>query len=211
MFLSYQAAALVQEEIRTGFFIHLTVPTIRQRTDPAKEASMQEWFREQMAMYTAYHRDPRNCATHFVGVPLIVFSLLVLMSLVGAGQAGPIPLTLATLFLAGLLILYFIAVPLVGFMAAAVHIPMLWVADAFAKGETSNAWVVIIACFVAGWIIQFIGHIFVGRRPALFDNLIQVFMAPGFFVAEALFAAGLLGSLKSDLQQRSIKYNATAT
>ena len=39
---------------------------------------MRNWFFEQMAMYSAYHRDGRNQATHHVGVPLIVFSLLIL-------------------------------------------------------------------------------------------------------------------------------------
>ena len=28
---------------------------------------------QQMAFYTAYHRDARNKATHFIGVPMIVF------------------------------------------------------------------------------------------------------------------------------------------
>ena len=62
---------------------------------------MKHWFREQMAMYTAYHRNPMNCATHFVGVPLIVFALLVAMSLIPLGQTGGIPISAATVFFAG--------------------------------------------------------------------------------------------------------------
>jgi uncharacterized membrane protein YGL010W len=167
---------------------------------------MKHWFREQMAMYTAYHRNPMNCATHFVGVPLIVFALLVAMSLVPLGQTGGIPISAATVFLLALLILYVVMSPLVGYAAALVHVPMLWFAEFCAQGESPVVWSIIAACFIGGWIIQFIGHVFEGRRPALFDNILQVFMAPGFLVAETLFAIGLLGELKNDLQDRSRKY-----
>ena len=33
-----------------------------------------------MAQYAAYHRDRRNIATHFVGIPLIVFAIGVLLA-----------------------------------------------------------------------------------------------------------------------------------
>ena len=33
-----------------------------------------------MAQYAAYHRDRRNIATHFVGIPIIVFSVGALLA-----------------------------------------------------------------------------------------------------------------------------------
>ncbi|NKB45724.1 MAG: DUF962 domain-containing protein [Alphaproteobacteria bacterium] len=170
---------------------------------------MRNWFREQMAMYTAYHRDLRNCATHFIGVPLIVFALLVAMSLVQIGLFGGIPITLAALFLSLLLLLYCLAVPAMGIVSVVVYLPLLWYAQAMSLGSTTFVWVVIGACFVGGWILQLIGHVFEGRKPALTGNLLQVFMAPGFLVAEALFACGVLGELRADLEARSRKYAQT--
>jgi uncharacterized membrane protein YGL010W len=38
-------------------------------------------FRRQLGSYASVHRDWRNKATHFVGIPVIVFSLLLLLSL----------------------------------------------------------------------------------------------------------------------------------
>src|ERR671913_2163285 len=38
-------------------------------------------FRSQLASYASVHRDWRNKATHFVGIPLIVFSLLLILAL----------------------------------------------------------------------------------------------------------------------------------
>lgn len=168
---------------------------------------MHTWFREQMAMYTAYHRDIRNCATHFVGVPLIVFAILVALSLVQFGAVVGFPVTLATVFLFLLLAMYLIIVPIMGIVATVVHIPMLWYAQSIAMQPQSSVWTIVSVCFIGGWIIQFIGHVFEGRRPALTDNILQVFMAPGFLVAEGLFACGLLPDLQADLEERSGKYN----
>ena len=30
---------------------------------------------DQLANYAAYHRDPRNIASHFIGIPLIVVAV----------------------------------------------------------------------------------------------------------------------------------------
>ena len=38
-------------------------------------------FRRQLGVYAAVHRDRRNKATHFIGIPVIVFSLLLILSL----------------------------------------------------------------------------------------------------------------------------------
>src|SRR5205814_10232023 len=44
-------------------------------------AMTSDLFRRQLGLYAAVHRDWRNKATHFVGIPVIVFSLLLLLSL----------------------------------------------------------------------------------------------------------------------------------
>ena len=45
-----------------------------------------------MASYGSYHRDPRNRATHFVGVPMIVFALMVGLTLVRIPGDGGWPM-----------------------------------------------------------------------------------------------------------------------
>ncbi|MEQ8736635.1 MAG: DUF962 domain-containing protein [Rhodospirillaceae bacterium] len=167
---------------------------------------MRSWFYEQMAMYTAYHQDTRNCATHFFGVPLIVFSILIAFSFISFGQIGSINVTLAVVFLAFVMLVYLVAVPMMGIVATVIHIPMLWYAESLAQGEAGFAWVVTGSCFVSGWVLQLIGHMFEGRRPALTDNILQIFMAPGFLVVEGLFACGLLSNLRDNLKERSRKF-----
>ena len=45
-------------------------------------ASPDSFFARQLATYASYHRDARNRATHFIGIPAIVFSILVPLALV---------------------------------------------------------------------------------------------------------------------------------
>ena len=51
---------------------------------------------DHLAQYAAYHRDPRNISTHFVGVPMIVLAVASLLS--GASfDLGTISISLAML------------------------------------------------------------------------------------------------------------------
>jgi uncharacterized membrane protein YGL010W len=50
------------------------------------------------------------------------------------------------------------------------------------------------------------GAFVLGRRPAFFVNILQVFMAPAFLIAEILIGVGLQKVLARDLDARSLKY-----
>jgi uncharacterized membrane protein YGL010W len=165
---------------------------------------MRNWFFEQMAMYSAYHRDGRNQATHHVGVPLIVFSLLILAAQAPVFELGFGTITLAGILISILLLIYISVVPLIGVIATALYMVLLY----FAKQITpdQSPYLLFTAFFVGGWIIQFGGHIFEGRKPALFDNLLQIFMAPAFLIAEILFSLKLQSHLQDEIAARIDKY-----
>jgi uncharacterized membrane protein YGL010W len=48
----------------------------------------QTFFARQLGIYASYHRDPRNRVTHFIGIPAIVFSILVPFALIPIGKIG---------------------------------------------------------------------------------------------------------------------------
>lgn len=150
---------------------------------------------EQMAMYAAYHRDPRNRATHFIGVPAIAFAILIPMAWASI-RLGDARISLAMVFTAAVLIYYLALDRPLAVASAVLFIPLLiaaeWVA---AQGLTTGLWT-FAAFFVGGWVFQLLGHVWEGRKPALADNLMQIFVAPLFLMVEA---AQLLG-LRRDLQ-----------
>lgn len=167
---------------------------------------MRNWFFEQMAMYSAYHTDKRNQITHHVGVPMIVFSVMILFSQVTIYQFETGVLTLAGLMITLLLLMYIIAVPMVGLVALILYSVLLYYAERLGALGSTTAFASFAVLFVVGWIIQFWGHAYEGRKPALFDNLLQIFMAPSFLIAEILFSLGLQQGLKTEIEARMPKY-----
>ena len=62
--------------------------------------------------------------------------------------------------------------------------------------QSTPTWLAIgIGAFVVGWVFQFIGHHFEGRKPAFVDDLVGLVIGPLFVVAEAAFALGLRPTL----------------
>ena len=137
---------------------------------------------QQLVSYAAYHKDPRNQLTHFIGVPLIVFSVFLILSQWSFG------LSLSLLFASALAVYYvYLSIPLGLFVAVFLFLGD-WIAESLAPSIDATKWGTIL--FILGWVIQFIGHWFEGKRPALFDNILQVFNAPLFLGAEVLFRFG---------------------
>jgi uncharacterized membrane protein YGL010W len=151
-----------------------------------------------MAVYAAYHRNRWNRITHFIGVPAIIFAILIPMSWVSFGEG----VTLSHLFLGAVLAYYFLLdVPLA--LVTAVAVGALFLAAKLAAGTgIASGWIWSGAFFVGGWVFQLVGHVFEGRRPALSDNLFQIFIAPVFLVAEVFFALGLKPDLLKKIEGR---------
>jgi uncharacterized membrane protein YGL010W len=164
----------------------------------------------QMAFYAAYHQDARNKATHFVGVPLIMLAILVPLSWLRVDAAG-ITLTAAVLLAAAVLAYYFfLDVPLAIAMLALIGL-LLWAAESIAALGAARGWAWFAALFAGGWILQLIGHAFEGRRPALVDNVFQIFVAPIFLCAEIFFALGYKPGLHTAVQERAVQTRAHLT
>lgn len=148
------------------------------------------FFARQLASYAAVHRDPRNKATHFVGIPTIIFSLLLVLALWRIPVAGGFAsgaLAVGLVAVAG-----WIALDIgIGLAMALIMVPLWLAAEWLAmRLGTSGTWIAFAALFAGGWILQFLGHHYEGRRPALIDNIFQAFIGPMFLVAEAMVVLG---------------------
>lgn len=162
----------------------------------------------QMAIYSAYHSDPWNRASHYIGVPLIVFALLVALSWlrVPMTAAGP---TAAYVFVAAVLVYYALLDALLAAAVLAFIVPLLYAAGRIAADlPFGRSAAVAAAAFVGGWVFQLIGHAIEGRRPALMDNFFQVFIAPIFLIAELFFALGLRRELQASVRRQSQAHRA---
>jgi uncharacterized membrane protein YGL010W len=157
---------------------------------------------DQMSVYAAYHQDARNKATHFVGVPAIVFSLMIALGWLRV-DVGGFALS-AALVVTAILVLYYLALDLpLGLAMAAAFAFMLWAAAPLSQASFAVSLGCFLALFVGGWALQLWGHVFEGRKPALVDNLFQIFVAPIFLAAEVFFALGYKPALRERVEKRA--------
>ena len=116
--------------------------------------------------YATYHRDPRNRMMHEIGIPLIVLGIAALMRL---AHAGPIDLALVAILA---VCIYYAR--LVGTLAvpAILGLIAIYVLAGFV------AWPWAIVAFLVGWIFQFVGHAYEGKKPAFLTNLLHLLVGP---------------------------------
>ena len=157
---------------------------------------------EQMSIYAAYHQDARNKATHFIGVPAIILSLFIPLAWIRF-EFGGIAVTAAMVFAAAVLIYYFVLDVPLAFAMLVVTGALVWVGHQIAALGVLQGWIWFAVLFVGGWILQLVGHVFEGRKPALADNLFQIFVAPIFLAAEVFFALGYKPQLHRNVQQKA--------
>lgn len=143
-----------------------------------------------LVQYARYHRDPRNIATHYLGIPLIVFAVGVLLARLQI-PVGGITLGAHHLFWA-LAALWYLRQGVTVVTVATIAATGVLVALAQALGQAPTAtWLLAgLGGFVVGWALQFVGHFWEGRKPAFVDDIRGLLVGPMFVVAEVWFLLG---------------------
>lgn len=160
---------------------------------------------EQMAFYQAYHMNPKNKMTHFLGIPLIIYAIFIPMSWFEPTFAG-VSINFSHLFF---LVIWLYYLRLSISFALIILLPLLallFAANLSSELEFSISLTYFLVAFVGGWIIQLIGHVFEKRKPALVDNFFQIFIAPLFLVAEVLFMLGFKKEMEKEVLELSKKH-----
>jgi uncharacterized membrane protein YGL010W len=153
---------------------------------------MHRFFCRQLAFYAQYHRDPRNCVTHYLGMPMLfVAAILPLQAARIAVDGYVLPLGILLTLPA---IIGWIVLDLgVGVTLAFLLCPLLAISELVVRtGSSLLLWTSVTVLFVVGWSFQFLGHaVFERRRPAFADDLSQALIGPMFVVAKLLVRLGL--------------------
>ena len=157
---------------------------------------------QNLTQYAAYHRDRRNIATHFVGVPMIVFAIVLALATV-AFPAGALAITLAALVSIAASAYYLKLDLALGITMAIVLFAMCAGASEMTARlgiGASLAWA--LGIFVVGWAIQFLGHHYEGVKPAFYDDVKQLLIGPLFVCTEACFLLGGRRELRRYIEDR---------
>ncbi len=155
---------------------------------------------QQITQYAAYHRDRRNIATHFIGVPMIVFSVVLAL----------VPWTIFGVNLAlvavGIAAVYYLVLDLaLGTAMLAFLFFCCYLVAVYLNARLDNTGAIMglaVSLFIIGWAIQFVGHKFEGMKPAFTDDIIGLAIGPLFIMTELFFALGLKPGLKKYVEAR---------
>ena len=155
---------------------------------------------DHLSQYAAYHRDPRNIVTHFIGIPLIVLAVAVLLSRPQWAGGWLSPAMLVALASAW----FYLRLELrLGVLMTVLLGLCVWAGQALAQQSTLLWLSSGVAMFVIGWVIQFVGHYYEGKKPAFVDDVSGLIVGPLFVVAEVAFLLGLRQGLKQQIEERS--------
>lgn len=158
---------------------------------------------DQLSKYADYHRDPRNILTHCVGVPMIMFAVVILLMRPVWGSAAGLPLSPALLAAVAAAAYYWRLDRRYGMVMSLVLLAMLALAVPIAMQSTALWLAWGLGLFALGWVIQFVGHFYEGRKPAFTDDVMGLIIGPLFVAAELGFAMGLRKQVQAAIEQRS--------
>ena len=157
---------------------------------------------DHLSQYAAYHRDPRNIASHFIGIPLIFVAVAVLLSRPG-WPVGAILVSPALLVAVASAWFYLRLELRLGVLMTVLLGLAVWLGQVLAAQNTAIWLSSGLGMFMVGWVIQFVGHYYEGRKPAFVDDLTGLIVGPLFVVVEAGFLLGLRGDLKRAIEERA--------
>lgn len=156
---------------------------------------------DQLSQYAAYHRNWRNIQTHFIGIPMIVVAATILLARPGFDVGGWV--VSPAQIVAALLTLYYLKLDLRYGVSMGIFLTLSLVIAGQFSGADHTTWLTAgVGLFVVGWIIQFIGHHFEGRKPAFLDDIIGLAIGPLFVLAEAGFLLGLRKEVEREIEAR---------
>jgi uncharacterized membrane protein YGL010W len=124
------------------------------------------------ADYAAFHQTAGNKLFHRLGIPMIMLSLIGMLTQVPLVDVATIKLDLAMILIAASSAYYFVIEWRLAIAMIAVSIVFYFL------GAAIPFWI-NVALFILGWIFQFIGHkVYEHKNPAFFRNFVHLLIGP---------------------------------
>ncbi len=130
--------------------------------------------------YGSFHVTRGNQACHYIGIPMIVLTLLTFLAQVALFEVAGWSVTLAEIVVLVVVTYYLtLDVPL-GLLMFAVYAVLN-----LAARPIPLAWAV--GFFLLGWVFQFLGHyVYEKKAPAFYKNFTHLLVGPLWITAKAV-------------------------
>jgi len=152
--------------------------------------------------YAAVHQHPFNVFVHMIGIPSILFGLLVPLSWLKFGE-GTFTLSLAHLIVLGLFLFYATLDRVFAVVFFVIALLLAALASYVGAMPLARSGTIAAVAFFGGYAAQFIGHAVEKSMPVLIRHPLQANLAAPFFTVVELFKlVGLRDELFNRVQQR---------
>ena len=134
--------------------------------------------------YGESHQNPINKKIHWICVPLIMLSLLGLLSLIEFNFAKYYKINLASILIILAIIFYIrlsisITVGMILFSGWCIQI----INTLESSYDSYQLFKIYTIVFIIAWIGQFIGHKIEGKKPSFFDDLKFLLIGPAWLLS----------------------------
>jgi uncharacterized membrane protein YGL010W len=157
---------------------------------------MNAYFRRQLTDYVEYHRDPRNCAAHVLGIILLFLGAILPLTMWPISALG-VHTTLGVLLALPVLI-YWVTLDAVIGLALVAAAVLLFATAALIVDHVSLAgvWEITLFLLVVGVGSQIVGHqVFERRKASMADHPTHLLLGPPFVMAKLFIALGFRDDL----------------
>lgn len=149
-------------------------------------------LQSQLMVYQQQHTNRTNKIMHYIGIPVIIFALMMVFNWISLDIASQFQISFTWLLLAATVIYYFLLNARLALYASLIMIPMAFIATRIAGPTPTHASTILfLVLFVGGWILQFVGHFFEKQKPAFLISASQLLIGPLFVLQELLEQCGL--------------------
>ncbi|MEW6991752.1 DUF962 domain-containing protein [Colwelliaceae bacterium 6441] len=163
-------------------------------------------LQEQLSIYKSVHLNKKNIATHFIGIPLIIGSIALLLTTFNFTLVlfdFKIDVTLTSVIVCCVLLYYAFQSVSLALLAVIFFGPVIYSAVLLSLSE--HKLIIVALTFSIGWVLQFIGHGYEKAKPAFIDDVSQLFIGPLFLVAEIYFWLGFGKELAEKIEKKAIE------
>jgi uncharacterized membrane protein YGL010W len=152
---------------------------------------MTAYFKLQLADYVEYHRDPRNCAMHVLGI-LCLFLAAVLPLTQWSISVFGVDISLAVILVLPVLIYWLVLDTSLGLAIVGAAVLLLLTAAVIVDhASVVSVWITTAVLIGIGVASQIIGHrVFEQRQPALVDNPSHLLLGPMFVMTKLFIVLG---------------------
>ena len=149
--------------------------------------SIEQWIEE----YGESHQNPSNKAIHWICVPLIMLSLLALISIIPFPISDFVLFSISseTILLNWTIIFLLFSIIFYLRLSFSIAIGMLLIAIVMIASINwieffdPTIWKLSLFIFVVSWIGQFIGHKIEGKKPSFFEDLQFLLIGPAWLLS----------------------------